>query len=196
MNFLKSEKFKVSAVSIILVALGIALCVASEDLLGSIEIACAILSILVGVIFLLAFCFAPDFARNLGQILVGIFAMAIGTMIIFVPSTLVLGVCVFGGILGTKRITLSVDTKILGDKKFYIDFIFGILIYVLSVSILVLNMVLSSSRLVILLLGIGMIIIGVLYVVVTFALKRNNENLVKLINDSGYEILDNSDEAQ
>lgn len=193
MNFLRSEKFKIPFLSAVLVAFGITFCVSPIDSFGTIEVVCAVLLNLVGIVFVIAFCFAPDFARSAGQLFVGAVSIAIGIIIAFVPSTLVLGACVLGGVLGTHRILLAVDTKTLGDKKYYIDLIFGLIIYVLSMVLLVLNMTALPENIVIIAMGACMIAFGVMLCLVTFALKRNNANLVKLLEDCGVYFDENSE---
>lgn len=184
MKIFFNEKFRVILISMLMVALGIVFCVVPEKSMNAIELIIAVGLVLVGMVYIFGFCFAPDFAKEARILLIGLLATALGILVIFVPSALVLGIGIIYGYAGLSRIGLSIDEKLAGDRSWWIEFASGIIVFALSLSLIILRSTSIAASIVMIYMGSCLIAMGVFNLVLVFALKRGTERIKKMIKES------------
>lgn len=181
MNILKKEKTRVVITSVLMIVLGILFCALPEQSLSTLETIVAAVLIFVGIIYIIGFCFAPDFSREASLLIVGLLATALGIMVIFVPSSLVLGIGLFAGFSGLRRIGFSIDSKYMGDRNWWIDLAYGLFVFVLGVLLIIFRCTSIAVNAVMIYMGVSLLIEGIMNLVLVFALKREVTKFKRLL---------------
>ncbi len=180
MSILLKEKARVILTSIVAIILGILFCAIPGKSLDALEMFVAGVLIFVGVVYVLGFCFAPEFSKEASILIIGMVAIALGILVLFIPSSLVLGIGLIAGLTGLKRLGLAIDAKYLGDKNWWIDLIFGLGVFILGMLLIIFRCTSIAVNAVMIYMGATLIVFGIMNLVLIFALKREVTKFKKL----------------
>lgn len=172
MNIFQKGNLRVIISAVVMIVLGILFCVLPEQSLNTLEIVVSGLLIFIGMVNIFAFSFAPGFSREGGILFLGIISLGLGVFIIFVPSSLILGLGLYTGFIGIKRVMLATNLKAVGDRNWWVDLAVGILVFVLGVLLIVLRCTNLAINAVMIYMGVSLLLEGILDLVMLFAFKR------------------------
>lgn len=188
MNIFQKGKLQVIISAVVMIILGILFCALPEKSLNTLEVVVAGTLIFIGMINIFAFCFAPDFSRESGILLIGIIGIGLGVLVIFVPNSLVLALGIYTAFSGIKRVLYSIDLKTFGERNWWIDLSVGLFAFVLGVLLIVLRGTSLANNAVMIFMGVSLLLEGVLDLVMLFVLKREVAKFKKIFNSDMVEI--------
>ena len=125
-------------------------------------------------------------------------AIALGILVMFIPSSLVLGIGLIAGLTGLKRLGLAIDARYLGDRNWWIDLVFGLAVFVLGMLLIIFRCTSIAVNAVMIYMGVALIVYGIMNLVLIFALKREITKFKKLFKsyiESDGETTDGSNES-
>ena len=193
-KFFKSQKIKTVIFSSILIIFGLLFCLLPEKSLELLEIILSTLLIVYGIICFFGFVFSPIMLRDPVMLVEGIIFIVVGVLLDFFPSLFVIGIGTIIIIGGLKQIYNSIDLKILDAKTWWIDLCLGLAFTALGVVIIVLRSTKVSTMIVSIMLGVTLILDGICYLMLLFALKREVKKIRKEVNEKLIEIQKNTEE--
>lgn len=171
-KFVKKERIKLTIYSIFLVVFGMLFILIPNKSINILEIITATCLIIYGIVGLLGYCVSPIFIRDPLQLLEALIAIVFGALLDFFPSLFILGIGLFIMFGGLKHFILSLEIREKGDKNWWIDSIFGLIISGLGLAVAILCNTSVAERITSIMLGVSMIISGLMYFIMIFALKR------------------------
>lgn len=182
LNFLKQAKVKITIQSAILIILGILFCVLPESAVNVLQIIVSAFLIFWGVVHVLGYCFAPIMLRDPYIFVEGSLTLVVGVLIDFFPALFVLMIGLIIVVTGLKRIFSSVELKKQFDAKWWIDLSLGILILILGLVVSIFCGTKIASNIVSIVLGVSLIVDGITYLLLLFALNRTLTKIKKVVS--------------
>lgn len=190
MNFFKREKVRLIAMSCLFIIFGILFCVIPNKSLSVIETISAVCLIVFGLISLFSYCFTPILFRDSSTLVKSIVAIMLGLLISFIPTFFVFVVGLIVAFNGLERFGYALDVKEVGDKKWWIDFIAGLIIFALGVTAVILCNTSVASNIVMIYFGISLILDGLINIILIFALHREIAKVKKFVKSNGEDFTD------
>ncbi|MBQ8451853.1 MAG: DUF308 domain-containing protein [Clostridia bacterium] len=190
MNILKTEKIKVSVLSLIMIVVGVLFCVLPEKSLSVLEKIASIALIVYGLICVLEFIFTPLILKDSTVLLTGLLSIAVGSLITFVSTIFIFVIGIAVAFNGAERIAYSTDLKTAGDKKWWIDFLLGFLMFALGVATMILCNTNIAHNSMMIYFGISIIVDGLTNLILVCVLGRKLRRVKKFINEKGEEFTD------
>jgi hypothetical protein len=185
MNFLKREKVNSVVLSCVFIVLGLLFCIVPNKSLSIIETIASVCLIAFGVVSLFLYCFTPILFRDSSSLVNAILAICLGLLISFIPSFFVFGVGLVVAFNGLERFGYSLDLKEVGDKKWWIDCVSGIIIFALGITTVILCNTSVASSILMIYFGISIILDGVINLTLIFALHREITKVKKFVKSNG-----------
>lgn len=188
LDFFKQEKIKTIIISSVMIVLGILLCVIPEKSLNVLEMISAIGLILFGTISIVIYCFTPVLFRDIVMLIKSIVSLGLGVMILFIPSFFVFGIGLIVAISGLEKFGGAIDHKNNDSKRWIVDLVFGIFVFMLGTATVVLCNTSVASNILMLYFGISIAVDGVASLILVFVLNRKVKKVKEIIekNDEGF----------
>lgn len=164
--------------SILFVVFGILFCVLSQTMLGFIETAICLALIVYGAFFLLVYCLIDSDTRETKSVIKGVGAIAIGLLIIFIPSFFMsaIGAIIAGyNALLIARAKNMKESKMEGWKSVLIS---SITFTVLGVGLIVIAIVKVPSLVLMIYLGVTLILQGGYNLVKMYVADKKKNKIV------------------
>ena len=182
MDVLFKERVKVTIISVLLIVVGVLFCALPEKSLDVLETVIAIGLIIIGAILIIGFCCAPDYYRGTELLFVGALAAALGIVVIFAPWVLILGIGIYAAVWGVLKIGESIKRREFGDPKWWIDFVLGLSVFVLSTLLIIFRCTSLATDIIMIYLGVSLILDGITNLVFVYILKRTVSKIRKKVS--------------
>lgn len=184
LDFFKQEKIRTIIISSIMIVLGVLLCVIPEKSLNVLEVISAIGLILFGTISIVIYCFTPILFRDVMMLVRSIVGLGIGVLILFIPSFFVFGIGFIVAISGLEKFGDAIDHKDESKKKWIIDLVVGLFIFMLGTATVVLCNTSVASNILMLYFGISIAVDGIVNLIWVLVLHRKVKKVKKIIDEN------------
>lgn len=175
LKFLKNKKNQLILTDSIIILIGLMFCIIPETAMSSLEIVVSCILILCGICYALGYLNSTTLPKSylyqgVVYILMGLFTSLISTLLSFILG-------IFLIVHGIKFILFSSELKTTSDKKWWVDFLIGLVITILGIEIVIGCIAGQSTRIISITLGLFLIIYAVSDLMLILGLKRDYSNL-------------------
>ncbi len=189
------KKLESIIISAALIVIGLLFCVLPTNIIEIIETIVLIGVLVYGGICMLVYCFTPADFRNNTYLLKAMISLCLGLLLMFVRSFFISAFGLVVLVSGVKTILSARVYKAVGDRKWYMELIAGLVLSVLGAIVIVISNLNVVRKIAFILLGATLIIQGVINMMFMFWLRA--ENLKEIEQESvETEISENNDETQ
>lgn len=171
------KKLESVIISAALIVVGLLFCVLPSSVIDIIETVILVGVLIYGGVCMLVYCFTPADFRNNAHLFKAAISLCLGLLLIFVRSFFV---SVFGLVIlvsGVKTALSSRVYKAVGDKKWYMELLIGLLLFVLGTVVIILSNTNVAKKIVLIILGLSLVIQGAINFAFMFYLRAERKHI-------------------
>ena len=172
------KKLESIIISSAIIIVGILFCALPTNVIEIIETIVLVAVLLYGGICMLIYCLTPADFRNNAHLIKAMIALCVGLLLMFVRSFFV---SVFGLIIlvsGVRTMITSKTYKAVGDKKWWVELIIGLVLSVLGLVVVILSNTNLAKKFVMIMLGLSLIIQGVINFAFMFLIRKEATQII------------------
>lgn len=178
----KSEfknKYESIIISAVIIVVGILFCALPESVIDGFETFVLFVALLYGTICMIVYCLMPAEVRSVGLVLKSLIAIVLGVLLLFIRSFFILSLGIILIVSGVKIISVARLYKIMHDKKWWIELVWGVFVIALGATISVLCNTSVAKKLVLVLLGVSLILQGLFNFAEMFLIRKETKELIE-----------------
>lgn len=165
------KKLESVIISAALIVVGLLFCILPVSVVEIIETVILVGVLIYGGVCMLIYCFTPADFRDNTYLFKAMIALCLGLLLIFVRSFFVSAFGLVILVSGVKTALSSRVYKAVGDKKWYMELLVGILLFALGAVVIVLSNTHVARKIVLILLGLSLIVQGAINFAFMFYLR-------------------------
>ena len=165
------KKLESVIISAAVIIVGLLFCVLPTSVVEIIETIVLVAVLVYGGVCMLVYCFTPADFRNNSYLFKAMISLCLGLLLIFVRSFFVSAFGLVILVSGVKTALSSRVYKAVGDKKWWMELLVGVLLFALGAMVIILSNTHVAKKLVLILLGLSLIIQGVINFAFMFYLR-------------------------
>lgn len=172
MKRLEKEQIKPVLIYSVFIVLGLLFCLLPGRMMNTIETLVCVGLLVYGLINIFAYCLVSSDIRDPMKLVKGTIATAVALLLVFINALFIISIGLVIVISGVNYIMVAVKDKRVGDKKWWIGLIVGIIITLLGVAVVVLCNTKIARQIVMIIFGGALIVDGAVRLVFMFASKK------------------------
>lgn len=169
------KKLESVIISAALVVVGLLFCVLPTNIIEIIETVVLVGVLIYGGVCMLIYCFTPADFRNNVYLFKAMISLCVGLLLMFVRSFFVSAFGLVILVSGVKTAMSSRVYKAVGDKKWYMELIAGLVLSILGALVIVISNLDVIRKLVFILLGATLIVQGAINMAFMFWIRADRE---------------------
>lgn len=181
------KKLESVIISAALVVVGLLFCVLPTNIIEIIETVVLVGVLVYGGVCMLIYCFTPADFRNNVYLFKAMISLCVGLLLMFVRSFFVSAFGLVILVSGVKTAMSSRVYKAVGDKKWYMELIAGIVLSILGALVIVISNLDVIRKLVFILLGATLIVQGAINMAFMFWIRADREEKEETIQTESVE---------
>lgn len=173
------NKYESIIISAVIIVVGILFCALPESVIGGFETFVLFAALLYGTICMIIYCLMPAEVRSTELVLKSLIAIVLGVLLLFIRSFFIFSLGLILIVNGAKVINVARLYKIMNDKKWWIELVWGLFVIILGVTIAVLCNTSVAKKLVLVLLGASLILQGVFNFAEMFLIRKETKQIIE-----------------